>query len=185
LVAINEHLSKEKEELEKESLSLKNANASLETQAEELRAKQLLLEQCSESLKLENTLLIQQFDRLKLKYEQESLSSQKQLQELKTCVTNTVQKYIHGETNLQELVFSLGEVGVEVVLPSNANIGVSAEVTKQQIEAAETVEERTEYVFCVIDFERIHFKHRCSNPIYTHSSSIRTFFLELQGRSTA
>jgi len=185
LVAINEHLSKEKEELEKESLSLKNANTSLETQAEELRAKQLLLEQCSESLKLENTLLIQQFDRLKLKYEQESLSSQKQLQELKTCVTNTVQKYIHGETNLQELVFSLGEVGVEVVLPSNANIGVSAEVTKQQIEAAETVEERTEYVFCVIDFERIHFKHRCSNPIYTHSSSIRTFFLELQGRSTA
>lgn len=144
LVAINEHLSKEKEELEKESLALRNANVHLETQAEEMRAKQLLLEQCSESLKLENTLLIQQFDRLKLKYEQESLSSQKQLQDLKICITNTVQKYIRGETNLQELVCSLGEAGVEVVVPANGHLGKNAEAQKQQLEAAQTVDERTE-----------------------------------------
>ena len=114
LAAINAELQKAKEELEKESSALKLEKEDLEARAARLLEREQLLEQCTESLKLENSILIQQFEKLKVKHEQESVAFEEKLNNLKTHVGTTIQKFTAGEIDAKQLVQFLSEMGVQL-----------------------------------------------------------------------
>lgn len=114
LTAINAELQKAKEELEKESSALKLEKEDLEARAARLLEREQLLEQCTESLKLENSILIQQFEKLKVKHEQESVAFEEKLNNLKTHVGNTIQKFTVGEIDAKQLIQFLSEMGVQL-----------------------------------------------------------------------
>lgn len=139
LAKINAHLQQTNGALEKETTTLKTENGELVARTEQLIERQQLLEQCAESLKLENSLLIQQFDRLKLKHEQESLVFERQLQELKQRVGHTLQQFTNGEVTAQELVHALSEMGVELKVPEGEDILLHA-----RLNGAHTIQERSE-----------------------------------------
>lgn len=73
-----------------------------------------MLEQCTESLKLENSILIQQFEKLKIKHEQESVAFEEKLKNLKNQVGTTLQKFTAGEIDAKQLIKFLSEMGVQL-----------------------------------------------------------------------
>lgn len=117
LAAINQQLQQDKDVLAQESSALKAENEELVERAERLLERQQLLESCTESLKLENGLLIQQFDRLKLKYEHESSAFQAQLADLKERVSTSLQRFTAGDITAQQLIAFLADMGVELRCP--------------------------------------------------------------------
>ena len=139
LAAINEQLKQDKDDLRKQGTALAAENEELTQRAERLLERQQLLEQCAESLKLENSILIQQFDRLKVKYEQESAAFQEQLQVLKESVSTSLQRFTAGEMTSEQLIGTLAELGVELHCPQEQ----LAELP-QRLAAANTVEERAQ-----------------------------------------
>lgn len=79
LAAVNQRLSAENADLAATSSSLKAENEALAARADSLLERQAALESAAESLKLENCTLLQQFDRLKIKYEHEAAGFQEQV----------------------------------------------------------------------------------------------------------
>jgi len=139
LAAINAQLQQDKEELEKARNAAQAEAAELTQRAERLLERQQLLEQCAESLKLENSILIQQFDRLKVKYEQESAAFQEQIQVLKERVSASLQAFTAGEMTAEALTEALAETGVELHFPQE-----QLQQLSQRLATATTVEERAE-----------------------------------------
>lgn len=134
---MNERLQVEKESLERERSQLRNDNEELLKRADRLLDQQQLLEQCTESLKLENTILLQQFDRLKLKHNEENAQLQAQFTELKQQVGSTLNQYAAGEVTAEQLLNFLKEVGVEVHFQAK-------DFERPQLIQASTTEERVD-----------------------------------------
>lgn len=139
LAAINAQLLADKEFFENTTNTLKEANDELTTRAERLLERQQLLEQCAESLKLENGILIQQFERLKLKHEQESAAFYEQMQALKSTISAQMHTFIQGEINASQLVEALKEIGVELSVTEQ-----SVQALDQRLAVAATPEERVQ-----------------------------------------
>lgn len=79
LAAVNTRLSAENADLSAASSSLRAENEALAARADSLLERQAALEAAAESLKLENCTLLQQFDRLKIKHEQDAAGFQEQV----------------------------------------------------------------------------------------------------------
>ena len=112
LAIINAQLQQAKDDLEKESSALKLEKEELEARTKRLIEREQILEQCTESLKLENSILIHQFEKLKVKHEQETAAFTEQLQTLKDRVATTLHHFTTGQMNAHQLVESLAEFGV-------------------------------------------------------------------------
>ena len=91
---------------------MKSEKDELKAHALELTEREQLLEHSTESLKLENSILIQQFEKLKEKYDEEAASFKEQLQNLKDRVASTLQQFTSGDINAQDLIKFLSEMGV-------------------------------------------------------------------------
>lgn len=137
LAAINQQLQHDKEDLLNESIAWKAEKEELIQRAERLIERQQLLEQCAESLKLENSILIEQFDRLKLKHEQESIAFQEQLQLLKERVSASLQQFTAGQITAEQLINTLGKFGVVIACPQE-----QLQELPQRLANAATAEER-------------------------------------------
>jgi hypothetical protein len=114
LSAVNQRLSGENDALGAATTSLRAENEALMARADALLERQALLEQCAESLKLENSTLIGQFDRLKLKHEAEAAGFGEQLAELKAAVGGALSRFTAGDLSADQLVAFLSQMGVEL-----------------------------------------------------------------------
>eukprot|EP00889_Picochlorum_renovo_P004120 jgi/Picre1/31150/NNA_006504.t1 len=68
--------------MEKEKEAVSEKNTELEATVQRIEEREKILQQCVESLQLENSMLIQQFERLKVKYEEETAGFENSLKEL-------------------------------------------------------------------------------------------------------
>jgi chromosome segregation ATPase len=114
LAAVNTRLSAENADLSAASSSLRAENEALGARADSLLERQAALEAAAESLKLENCTLLQQFDRLKIKYEQDAAGFQEQVAELKSSVSGALQRFTSGDISADQLLAFLGAMGVEL-----------------------------------------------------------------------
>lgn len=114
LAAVNQRLSAENADLAATSSSLKAENEALAARADSLLERQAALESAAESLKLENCTLLQQFDRLKIKYEHEAAGFQEQVAELKAAVSGALSRFTSGEISADQLTAFLSAMGVEL-----------------------------------------------------------------------
>lgn len=136
---MNEQLRLDAKQLQHEAQNLRNENHELSIRADQLLERQQLLEQCAESLKLENGILLQQFERLKVKHEEETAALEEQIRSLKEQVTTVLQSFTEGKTTASELIESLNDIGVELRLPEQELAAVP-----ERLAAATTSEERVE-----------------------------------------
>eukprot|EP00887_Chlorella_sp_A99_P003888 scaffold11.g3888.t1 len=140
LAAVNQQLALDKEELSRQASSLAKENEELHERTERLLEQQQVLEQCAESLKAENSLLIGQFEKLKIKYEQETEGFQEQLTELKTQVSGALDRFTTGDISAEQLIAFLGAMGVELRAPRAAE-GMEG-LLPDQLNSARSREER-------------------------------------------
>lgn len=142
LAAVNEQLRLDAERLEKQAETLETEKKDLSIRADRLLERQQLLEQCAESLRLENGILLQQFEKLKMKHDEEIAALEANIANIQKTASRMLQNFTEGKMNAQELIEGLAEVGVELQLPENELVAV-----QEKLNAANTTKERAEYVF--------------------------------------
>lgn len=142
LAAVNEQLRLDAERLEKQAETLETEKKDLSIRADRLLERQQLLEQCAESLRLENGILLQQFEKLKMKHDEEIAALEANIANIQKTASTMLQNFTEGKMNAQELIEGLAEVGVELQLPENELVAV-----QEKLNAANTTQERAEYVF--------------------------------------
>ncbi|KAL4437448.1 hypothetical protein ABPG75_004587 [Micractinium tetrahymenae] len=145
LAAVNTRLSAENATLAATAASLTAENAELAARADSLAEKQAVLEAAAEGLRLENTALLGQFDRLKLRHEEEAAGWAEQVAELKAAVSGALSRFACGEISADQLVAFLSQMGVELrgrkedlaTLPEQLN---SARSTEERIKLLDSVQ---------------------------------------------
>ncbi|KAL4421906.1 hypothetical protein ABPG77_005190 [Micractinium sp. CCAP 211/92] len=145
LAAVNTRLTAENATLASTTAHLTAENAELAARAESLAEKQASLEAAAEGLRLENTALLGQFDRLKLRHEEEAAGWAEQLAELKATVSGALSRFACGEISADQLVAFLAQMGVELrgrkedlaTLPEQLN---SARSTEERIKLLDNVQ---------------------------------------------
>lgn len=118
----------------KEAMSEKTND--LEMTVQRIQEREKILQQCVESLQLENSMLIQQFERLKVKYEEETAGFESSLKELQKNVSSVLQKFTQGVIDAVALGEELHRLGVEFACPEGQT------VVMEELEKAQTEKER-------------------------------------------
>ena len=136
LELINMQLKEDGERLEREKKELEHAHEDLQVRAARVEEREKLLEQCTESLKLENSMLIQQFERLKVKHEQETAAFEEQMKKLQQQVGTALKSFVTGEFDVKQLQDELKSLGVEFSCPEGKTLQLS------ELEKAGTEKER-------------------------------------------
>jgi len=136
LELINIQLKEDGERLEREKKELEQEHEDLKARAARVEERERLLEQCAESLKLENSMLIQQFERLKVKHEQETSAFEEQMKNLQQHVGTALKSFVNGEFNVKQLQDELKALGVEFSCPEGKTLQLA------DLEKAGTEKER-------------------------------------------
>ncbi|RMZ56556.1 hypothetical protein APUTEX25_001403 [Auxenochlorella protothecoides] len=122
---------------------LQEENRELLERADRLLERQSLLEAAAESLKLENGTLLQQFDRLKLTYEEETAGFQAELAALKTRVVSMFAQFTAGDISAEQLIEYLSASGVGLRVHGDDTAASDSSLTAR-LDSARSREERVE-----------------------------------------
>eukprot|EP00890_Picochlorum_soloecismus_P006686 jgi/Picsp_1/842/NSC_04330-R1_hypothetical protein COCSUDRAFT_64098 [Coccomyxa subellipsoidea C-169] len=136
LELLNMQLKEDGERLGREKKELENAHEDLQVRVARVEERERLLEQCAESLKLENSMLIQQFERLKVKHEQETSAFEEQMKNLQQQVGTALKSFVNGKFNVKQLQEELKALGVEFSCPEGKTLQLA------ELEKAGTEKER-------------------------------------------
>lgn len=133
---INAQLMKDSEELRREKEELEQSNEELQARSARIAEREKLLEQCAESLKLENSMLIQQFEKLKIKHEEETTEFESQMKKLQKEVSMVLKKFTSGECGVKKMQEELRSLGVDFACPQGKTLQLA------DLEKANTTQER-------------------------------------------
>lgn len=142
----NELSEAERKRLERVCAQLKEQLAEAETKHRELSKKyhdleetnkkiqerEELLEGCVESLKAENSMLISQFERLKVKHEEETAAFEKSIKMLQQNVSNVLTQYIQNTITVKGMSEELHRLGVEFSCPKEEEVMAQAATVKER-----------------------------------------------------
>lgn len=107
----------------------------LEERNAKTQEREEVLEGCVESLKAENSMLISQFERLKVKHEEETAAFEIQLKTLQQNVSKVLTKYIENSISVKGMSEELNRLGVEFACPQEVEVMAKA-VTVTERKAA-------------------------------------------------
>jgi len=123
---------------EQEHSAVSSKAQDLEDTVKRIQEREEILERCVESLKMENSMLIQQFERLKMKHEEETAAFEQQMKELQKKVSEVLHAFAHGKINVKDMNEALQRLGVEFVCPE----GQTLAIVNESLEKAVTVKQR-------------------------------------------
>ena len=138
LEALCASLKEDLSRAEMEHSAVSSRAQELEDTVKRIQEREEILERCVESLKLENSMLIQQFERLKMKHEEETAAFEQQMKELQKRVSDVLNSFAHGKINVKDMNEALQRLGVEFVCPE----GQTLAIVNESLEKAVTVKER-------------------------------------------
>jgi len=145
--ANNSELSEaERKRLERVCLQLKEQLAEAETKHRDLCRKYKDLEEMNkaiqereevleggvESLKAENSMLISQFERLKVKHEEETASFEMQLKALQENVSSILTRYVENTISVKEMSEELNRLGVAFSCSKEAEVMAKASTATER-----------------------------------------------------
>jgi hypothetical protein len=146
----------------------------LEEETKKIQEREHVLEGCVESLKEENSMLISQFERLKVKHEEETASFEMQLKTLQENVSAILTRYVENAISVEVMSEELNHLGVEFSCMTRNEVMTKASTKKERKEAVGQLQLQVDHNSF---FNQIHLTSsptRAAQLFFSSSSSLST-----------
>lgn len=125
-------LKEQLSEAETKHRDLSRKYKDLEEMNKTIQEREEVLEGCVESLKAENSMLISQFERLKVKHEEETASFEMQLKALQENVSSILTRYVENTISVKEMSEELNRLGVAFSCSKEAEVMAKASTATER-----------------------------------------------------